>query len=105
MMKNISGDIATFADDLQEAAEEMFVGGTRFTNVTVWDDGDFSIKIQHTFDPVHSTEVHREVVEYHHSEDERPVYRIDYKWYEELENGMHEPRTKVLRETPLDRKI
>jgi len=104
-MRAASGEIAALADELQEVAERMFVGDERFTDITIWDDGDYQITIQHTFDLPDAGvgERHREVVVYHDSKHSEPMYRIEHNWYKcvDEESGEYTGCTNVLREVPV----
>jgi len=100
MMRDVSGEVAELADAMQRFAEKMFVGKERHTSITVFDDGDYSIKITHTFAKPDSElgEWHKEQVKYHHSEDENPYYRIIHRWAEPVsaESAEHTIQRKEL---------
>lgn len=58
-------------DDLsraQEAAGEMFVGNERYTQLTLWDDGDYRVVVHHGFDTRRGDVHHGERIIYKSSE-------------------------------------
>lgn len=103
-MRSASGEVAALAEEFQRKSEEIFLGDKRFTNVILWDDSDFKVHVQSTFTiPEQSVgERHREVITYHHSENEYPLYKIEYKWAEiDEENNDYTKRETVLHEEKL----